>query len=161
MTVEGFAKGTGDTDEAIDWREQLSLKLLRGIFFAYLAAGLAIGLGTRSDRGRHELVFLALLCAASAAVPALTGWPRGAARSFVLVVPATFAAVGGYSVVGVLSGPGVSLTVTLMLTGLLCGRRAMIGISAAAAVAVAGVGWAMVEGQIPAPNPSDVAMTNP
>jgi len=148
-------------DEAVDWREQLSLKLLRGIFFAYLAAALVIFAGTRSERGRHDLLILAFLCAASAAVPALTGWPRGAARSFILVVPALLAAVGGYSVVGVLSGPGVCLTVTLMLAGLLCGRRAMLGLSAAAAVAVAGVGWAMVNGHIPAPNPSDIAMTNP
>jgi signal transduction histidine kinase len=148
-------------DEAVDWREQLSLKLLRGIFFAYLTATLVIGIGTRSDRGRRELVVLGFLCAASAAIPVLSGWPRGAARGFILVVPALLAAVAGYSVVGVLSGPGVCLTVTLMLTGLLCGRRAMLGLGAAAAVAVAGVGWAMVNGHIPAPNPSDIAMTNP
>jgi len=151
----------GETDEAVDWRAQLSLKLLRGIFFAYLAAALVIGLGTRSDRGRHELLFLALACAVSAAVPALTGWPRGTARGLVLVLPATLSAVGGYSVVGVLSGPGVCLTVTLMLTGLLCGRRAMLGLGAAAALAVAGVGWGMVAGYIAAPHPSDIAMTNP
>ena len=148
-------------DDAVDWREQLSLKLLRGIFFAYLAAALAIGARTRSDSGRHELVALALACAVSAAIPALTRWPRGPARGFLVVVPATLSAIGGYAVVGVLSGPGVCLTVTLILTGLLCGRRAMIGLSVVAGAAVALVGWAMVHGRIPAPNPSDIAMTNP
>jgi signal transduction histidine kinase/CheY-like chemotaxis protein len=148
-------------DDAVDWREQLSLKLLRRIFFAYVAATVAIGAGTRSDSGRHELVALSLACAISAAVPALTGRPRGIARGYLLVVPATIAAIGGYAVVGVLSGPGVCLTVTLMLAGLLCGRRAMVWLSLAAGVVVAGVGWAMVHGRIPGPNPSDIAMTNP
>jgi signal transduction histidine kinase/CheY-like chemotaxis protein len=123
-------------DDAVDWREQLSLRLLQGIFFAYLAAAIAISIGTRSDSGRHELEILAFACAVSAAVPALTGRPRGAARGYILVVPAILSAIGGYAVVGVLSGPGV-------------------------AVVIAGVGWAMVHGRIPAPNPSDIAMTNP
>ncbi|HWP05589.1 MAG TPA: ATP-binding protein [Polyangiaceae bacterium] len=149
------------TDDAADWREQLSLKLLRRIFFAYVAAAIAIAAGTRSDNGRHELEALAILCAISAAVTGFTGWPRGVARGYLLVIPATLAAIGGYAVVGVLSGPGVCLTVTLMLAGLLCGRRAMLWLSLAAGLAVAGVGWAMVHGKIPAPNPSDIAMTNP
>jgi len=148
-------------DDAVDWREQLSLRLLRGIFFAYVAAAVAIAAGTRSDNGRHELELLALVCAISAGIPAITGRPRGVARGFVLVVPATLSAIGGYAVVGVLSGPGVCLTVTLMLTGLLCGRRAMVWLSLAAGVVIALVGWAMVHGHIPAPNPSDIAMTNP
>ena len=152
------AKGAGD---ALDWREELSLRLARGILVAYAVATIAISVGVQSDRGRHELVTLGVLCTLLAAVPAVTGRPHGVGRGFIVVVPALIAAVAGYAVVGVMSGPGVFLTVTLMLAGLLCGRSVMIALSLVAAISISIIGWAMVHGRLPPPLAADVAMTNP
>jgi signal transduction histidine kinase/ActR/RegA family two-component response regulator len=51
--------------------------------------------------------------------------------------------------------------VTLMLTGLLLGRRAMVGVAAFCALAIGCVAWAMVTGRIPQPAPNDVSMGEP
>ena len=69
--------------------------------------------------------------------------------------------LGGYALVGALSGPGVCLTVTIMLAGLLLGRRALLGVTFVSGLAVAAVGWAMVHGVMAPPSARDVSMTNP
>ncbi|HTU61135.1 MAG TPA: histidine kinase dimerization/phospho-acceptor domain-containing protein, partial [Polyangiales bacterium] len=148
----------GETDAALEWRNQLALRLLRG-FCAVFAASALLVLVTVHGTRAYVIASLSFTAAVLVGIPALTGRPSGAARGWMIIVPATLMSVGGYTFVGFLSGPGVCLTITLMLAGLLLGRRAMIGLAIGAGVAVALIGWAMVARWIPAPNPQDVDMT--
>ncbi len=149
----------GEGDEALAWRGDLALRLIRLLLLVFIVSAGVIWFAMARVDSRNTLVLCALAAAAFIAVPALTGRPRGSARGWVIIVPSLTTALMGYVHVGALSGPGVCLTVTLMLAGLLLGQRAMVGLTAAAVVVVAGIGWAMVSGRIPRPNPVDVDMT--
>ncbi len=150
----------GADDEALTWRTNLALKLIRVLFVVFVASALLMVLAMESGPARTRLCAVALVAAALVGFPAVTGRPRGAARAWVLLIPALSTAVSGYAYVGTLSGPGVSLTVTLMLAGLLLGRRAMIALTALSAMLVSAIGYAMVTGLIAPPNPRDIAMTS-
>ena len=113
-------------DEALAWRHDLALKLIRGMLVIFLASAVVIWLVMPSAMGRTKLISGALIAALVVSIPAITGRPRGDARAWLILVPALAMALSGYAFVGTLSGPGVSTTVTLMLAGLLLGRRAMI-----------------------------------
>jgi signal transduction histidine kinase/ActR/RegA family two-component response regulator len=146
-------------DEALAWRNDLALRMIRALLAIFLASACVIWFGMARVESRNLLVACALLAAVVVAVPAVTGRPRGAARAWILIVPALTTALMGYVRVGLFSGPGVCLTVTLMLAGLLLGRRAMIWLTLASALVAGGVGWAIVSGHIPAPDARDVDMT--
>lgn len=147
-------------DEALTWRHDLALRLIRALFVIFLLSAIVIGSVMAPVGSRTPLLFCSLLAAAIVGVPALTGWPRGAARGYFITVPAVATALMGYVQVGVFSGPGVCLMVSLMLSGLLLGRRVMIGLTVTSAVVLSGVGFAMVTGRLPAPVPADVDMTS-
>jgi signal transduction histidine kinase/ActR/RegA family two-component response regulator len=151
----------GGEDEALAWRNDLALKLLRALFVIFTASALIVWFALERVESRNRLVVVALLGAIVVGIPALTGRPRGTLRAWLIILPALVTAVAGYASVGVLSGPGVCLTVTLMLAGLLLGRRVMIWLTAAAGVLLAMAGWAMVTGHIVAPAAHDVDMTSP
>jgi signal transduction histidine kinase/ActR/RegA family two-component response regulator len=157
MQEQGLAPGE---DEALAWRNQLALRLIRALLVIFAASGFVIAFAMGPGGSRSQLLICAFIAAVIVAVPAVTGWPRGIARGWIIIVPALVTALMGFAHVGVLSGPGVCLTVTLMLAGLLLGRRAMIALTALSIVVLAGVGWAMVTGRISPPNPVDVAMTH-
>lgn len=157
MQDEGLEPGE---DEALAWRNTLALRLIRALLVIFTASGFVIAFAMGPGGSRSQLLICALIAAVIVAVPAVTGWPRGTARGWIIIVPALVTALMGYAHVGVLSGPGVCLTVTLMLGGLLLGRRAMIGLTVLSALVLAVVGWAMVTARIPPPNPVDVAMTH-
>jgi signal transduction histidine kinase len=151
--------GAGE-DEALAWRNQLSLRLLRAEFFVVVVGAAIVGNEISAERGRHWILAVALGAAAIMAFPALKGRPSGAVRGWMVVIPGIVIPIAGYALVGILSGPGVCLTVGLMLAGLLLGRRAMLTLIVLSACAVGAVGWAMVHGVLPAPAPADVAMTS-
>jgi signal transduction histidine kinase len=150
--------GRGE-DEALAWRARVALQLTRAFFFVFVASAGVVGLALEPTPSRRVLVVGALLAAAIVGVPAFTGRPRGALRSWIVIVPPLALTLLGYARVGVLSGPGVCLMVTLMLAGFLLGRRIMVGLTLAAALALAGLGWAIVGGSLPAPNAADVDMS--
>src|SRR4051812_24298024 len=126
MQDQGLAPGE---DEALAWRNQLALRLIRALLVIFAASGFVIAFAMGPGGSRSQLLICALIAAVIVAVPAVTGWPRGIARGWIIIVPALVTALMGYAHVGVLSGPGVCLTVTLMLAGLLLGRRAMIALT--------------------------------
>jgi signal transduction histidine kinase/ActR/RegA family two-component response regulator len=148
-------------DEALTWRGALALRLTRVFVFIFVSSAAVIWFAMQRVGSRNALVVSSLLGAGILAIPAFTGRPRGAARGWFIIVPALVISLMGYSRVGVLSGPGVSLMVTLMLAGLLLGRRVMVVLTLIAALTLAGVAWAIVSGRLPAPNPVDIDMTRP
>jgi signal transduction histidine kinase/CheY-like chemotaxis protein len=160
VTTDDSNQGVGE-DEALAWRDQVSLRILRGSFLIFIGGGVLVLHGVTAPHSRLALAGLALVAAVVVGVPALTRRPAGSARAWLAVVPGVLISIGGYATVGTLSGPGVCLTVSLMLAGLLLGRRAMIGLTIAAAAVLAAVGFAMVHGELPAPAPADISMTNP
>jgi signal transduction histidine kinase/ActR/RegA family two-component response regulator len=147
-------------DEALAWRNDLALRLIRGLFVIFVLSAVVVWFAMADAPNRGRMTLAALLAGALVGVPALTGRPRGRARAWVIIAPSLAMALTGYAFVGTLSGPGVCTTVTLLLAGLLLGPRAMVALTALAALAAGAIGWAMVHGHIPAPHPHDVSMTN-
>jgi signal transduction histidine kinase/ActR/RegA family two-component response regulator len=148
-----------EDDEALAWRNQLALRLIRAFTLVFAASAPVIWFFIGKSESRSRLVLCALAASAFVAVPALTGRPRGAARSWIVIAPALMLAFVGYLQVGVLSGPAAALTITLMLAGLLLGGRVMIGLTIVAGVVLSWMAWAVVTGHLPAPNAADVDMT--
>ncbi len=149
----------GADDEALAWRNDLALRLIRALLVIFALSAVVLWLIMASGPGRQRLLVCALLAAVVVSVPAVTGRPRGAARGWIIIVPSLVTALMGYLEVGVFSGPGVCLTVTLMLAGLLLGRRAMIALTIASAAVLTGVAWAMVTGRTALPDPVDIDMS--
>ncbi len=160
MTTDDSDQGQGE-HEALAWRNQISLRILRGLFFVFMGGGLLVWRTLEASHARALLTLVASLAGLAVGIPALTGRPSGTARGWLIVIPSVIVSLGGYATVGTLSGPGVCLTVCLMLAGLLLGRRAMIGVTIAASAAMTAIGWAMVHGHLPAPSQRDISMTNP
>jgi len=157
--TQGPATPSSDVEQTLAWRERMSLYLLRAFCVTFFAGGTIVAVGMHG-KGRLVLVALSAVSAIVLAYPAITGRPSGALRSWFTVVPGLLAAIMGYGFVGYLSGPSVLLAVMLMLAGLLLGHRALIALAAASALSIALIGWAMVGGRIPAPDPRDIAMTS-
>jgi len=149
----------GEDDEALAWRNQLALQLIRAFAVVSAVSVPVIWLFIENDEHRTRLVLSALAASAFVAVPAVTKRPRGQSRSWLIIGPALLLSIIGYLNVGVLSGPAATLTVTLMLAGLLLGRRTMIALTIASAIALSFVAWAICTGRLPAPNPADIDMT--
>jgi signal transduction histidine kinase/ActR/RegA family two-component response regulator len=150
---------TGE-DEALAWRNDLALRLMRGLFVIFVLSAVVVWFAMVDATGRGKMTLAALLAATLVGIPALTGRPRGSARAWLIIAPSLAMALTGYAFVGTLSGPGVCTTVTLLLAGLLLGARAMIALTVVAGLGAGSIGWAMVHGYIPAPHPEDVAMTS-
>ncbi|HYP90356.1 MAG TPA: ATP-binding protein [Polyangiaceae bacterium] len=154
---ENLAEARSD-DAALAWRSDVA-RLVTRAFVAIFVVGAAVSwLALENAPNRGALIFGQLLAAGGLAIPAFTGRPRGAALGWVITGPSLSIALLGYSRVGVLSGPGASLMVALMLAGLLLGHRAMIGLTALAAVVLSAIGWAIVTGRLPAPQTADIDM---
>ncbi len=148
-------------DGAVDWRDELGLRLVRMLAGVLLLSSVVVVMGVTRVHSRGLLGGLALAGALTCAYPAFTGRPKGRPLAWLIVIPGLAVALGGYSVVGALSGPGVCLMVTLMLAGLLLGRRSMYLLTAGSAFAVAMIAWAMISGHISAPDQHDISMLQP
>jgi signal transduction histidine kinase/ActR/RegA family two-component response regulator len=147
-------------DEALAWRNDLALRLIRGLFLIFAVSAVIVWFAMADATGRGKMTLAALTAATLIGIPALTGRPRGRARAWLIIAPSLAMALTGYAFVGTLSGPGVCTTVTLLLAGLLLGPRAMVALTLLAALGAGTIGWAMVRGHIPAPHPQDVSMTS-
>ncbi|HEY3496744.1 MAG TPA: ATP-binding protein [Polyangiaceae bacterium] len=147
-------------DDAPAWREQLARRLIRGFFVAYAASVPLLWFELQGRRERIVLTTIGLVVASALGFATLTGKPSGRARGWFLGVPAALTSIAAYATIGFLAGPGVLLTLTLMLTGLLFGRVAMLVVMLSCGAAIGVIGWAMVNGVLPPPNPADVSMTN-
>jgi signal transduction histidine kinase/ActR/RegA family two-component response regulator len=156
--MRAASRDEGDRDEALVWRGELALRVIRALLVIFILSTVVMGLSMAEAPGRRHLVFMALAGSVVMAVPAFTGRPRGPSRAWIIIVPGLLTALGGFAVVGVLSGPGVCMMVTLMLAGLLLGQRAMVGLTLASMLALAGISWAIVHGVLPAPNPANLDM---
>ncbi len=100
------------------------------------------------------------MCLALASIPALTGHPKGKPLAWLIVSPLVVVSLIGYALVGFLSGPSVVMTLTLVLAGLLLGKRIMLVLSAFIAAALSVIAWAMIHAYIPEPNAQDISMTH-
>ena len=156
--MQAAGQEPGEEDEALVWRSEVALQVLRTLLVIFVLSMAVMWAFVQPGPGRFRLVTCALTAAAAVAVPVFTGWPRGRARAWFAVGPALLTALGGYLAVGVLSGPGVCLMVTLMLTGLLLGRRTMVAMTLVSAAVLAVVAWGVVHGHLPPPNFKDISM---
>src|SRR4051812_45490753 len=93
----------GEDDEALAWRNDLALRLIRALLVIFAASAVIVCFFVERVESRNRLATAALLAAAIVAIPAITGRPRGAARAWLVIVPALATASAGYAFVGVLS----------------------------------------------------------
>jgi signal transduction histidine kinase/CheY-like chemotaxis protein len=158
--MQAAGQEPGEDDEALVWRSEVALQVLRTLLVIFVLSIGVMWAFVQPGPGRFRLIVCALLAGSVVAVPVFTGWPRGRARAWLVVWPALVTALGGYMSVGVLSGPGVCLMVTLMLTGLLLGRRTMVVMTLVSGAVLTLVAWAFVHGQLALPNIKDVDMSS-
>jgi signal transduction histidine kinase/ActR/RegA family two-component response regulator len=147
-------------DEALAWRNQLALRLLRGLVSVFCLSFALVWLMVHGMRERYLLSGALLAMTSVAAWPVLTGRPTGRARAWMVIAPSVVMALSGYAFAGFLSGCGACLTVTMMLAGLLLGRRTMVVLMVICGLMLAVVAWAMVTGHLRAPQLSDSSMTS-
>ncbi|HSC87206.1 MAG TPA: ATP-binding protein [Polyangiaceae bacterium] len=153
--------GSGDPapeelEQTQEWRERLSLRLVRGFAVVFALAGFLM-VGTLEGRAKPVLVVVAFGGCFVLAIPALTGWPSGRARTWCLIVPCLVASAASLALNGFLSAPGVILALTLMLSGVLLGRRTMWALGCCVVAGIVLIAWSMVTGRLalpPEPNTS-------
>lgn len=140
------------------WRDHLSRRLA-GVL-AIVAVGVSAVTAFEVDRLRPLVALFAVVASGTLARIAFDGRPREPARSWIIV---GFALVGvglGYLLLGFLGGPTAGLGATLLLSGLLLGRRALWIVVAVSAGMVAAIGLGMVAGWIPVPPADAVSFTS-
>jgi CheY-like chemotaxis protein len=115
-------RSPGDEGEALGWRAELAQQVLLGLLTIFTLSSVAMA-WLASGSGRGPMALLSLGVAGVLAISALTGRPTGHWRVWLIVAPTLVISLAGFAFVGVLSGPGVCLMVTLMLVGLLLGKR--------------------------------------
>jgi signal transduction histidine kinase/CheY-like chemotaxis protein len=151
---------TSGKEDPFAWRDRLTLRLLRAFCVLFVTAGFLVTLTIEDGAVRSRLALISFLGALLLGVPAVTGKPGGTARAWLIVGPGVLASMSAYATIGYLSGPGVLLAITLMLSGLLLGRKAMMGLTLACGGILTLIAWGMVNGYLRAPLPDDVSMTN-
>jgi signal transduction histidine kinase/ActR/RegA family two-component response regulator len=151
---------TAARDEELEWRDRLALKLLRGLLVVFGLSLAAVWVTLSGLRERLSLSGFIVAMAAVLALPVFTGRPKGVARAWLVIGPAVAMSLAGYAFAGYVSGCGASLTVTMLLAGLLLGRRAMIMLLFACAMVLGLIAWAMVNGHLAAPPPADSSMVS-
>ncbi len=146
--------------DSSDWRDRISARFARILAVFYLLiVPLIVTTTLRGHQAQAALIIVAVLCLLAVAMPALTGRPTGRLGAWLVVIPSLLAALAGYATVGFLSGPGVVLTIVVMIAGLLLGKRAMIAISVAIGIGLILIAWAMIHSILPLPSAQDISMT--
>ncbi len=147
--------------EGAAWRDSFSLLLAR--LFAAVFAGvlLLLTVTVRGGEARAALMAVSAVGAVACGIPALTGWPSGRLRGWLLVGSNLAGALLGYATLGFIAGPAVVLSLMLLLSGLLLGRRTMLWLFAASFAFLGILAAAVVHGAWPTPRPVDVSMREP
>ena len=140
------------------WREHLSTRLARALTLLYLAGTVVVLTTMHGHWEGTTMTALGCMCLVLAGIPALTGQPKGRELAWLIVSPLVITSLTAYALVGFLSGPSTVLTLTLMLAGLLLGKRAMLALSAIAGVGLSIIALAMVNAWIPQPNAQDISV---
>jgi signal transduction histidine kinase/CheY-like chemotaxis protein len=150
----------GMADDARAWRENLALRLLRGLVVIIVVGFVIAALTMRGARDRIGMLGIVGFATVFVVVAAVTRRPAGPARAWIVVIPATVVSLSGFAFAGCLSGPGAALTVTFMLTGLLLGRRSMIGLMVACAGILVTLVWAIHTERFAPPDPRNSDMSS-
>jgi signal transduction histidine kinase/CheY-like chemotaxis protein len=141
------------------WRDQLSMKLARAVAVLCLVATLVTASMVEGNWARPLLTAAGSFYTILISIVAITGRPGGRLRAWFILVPGAVTALAAYATVGFLSGPAVVLSLTIMISGILLGLRAMIGLSVILALGLGVIAWAMIHSLLPAPSAHDVSMT--
>jgi len=149
-----------EVEDSNTWREHLSLRLARVLTVLYLCTLTLVAMAMHGTWQGNVITGAGCLGVVISGVPAVTGKPKGTLRAWLLIGPCVAVALLGFALVGFLSGPAVVLTLTLMIAGLLLGKRVMLVLSAIVVAGLCVIAWAMIHSVIPAPNARDISMTH-
>ncbi len=139
-----------------EWRTALGIRLVQ-VTVPVMAVGLlALWELVGADWGRIAMTATGGVMLVALAAEALRPRLSPVSRSWLVLVALLLSALSGFLAVGPIAGPGAGTSMTVVLAGLLLGRRAMYGTLVVSVVAVAVIGWTMSSGHIPTPHPSDV-----
>lgn len=144
MVAPGGASDPGD----VQWRDQLALRLSRAFLGVFAAILVLVFTTVPSGPDRWLLAATAALGLVMVAGPALLERPSGRLRSWLIVLPAIAGALSGYATVGFLSAPGTVLAMSIMLSGLLLGRRTMFMLTSVCGLVIGFIAWSMVRGTL-------------
>lgn len=152
--------GAAAADDAQAWRDRLTLRLLRSLVVIAAVGFVIVAVAVRGTRDRAGMLGLVGFATLLVGVAAATKRPTGKWRAWMVVIPAALVSLSGFAFAGCLSGPGACLTVTLMLTGLLLGRRAMIGLMLVCAAILGVLVWALASARFAVPDPRNTDMAS-
>lgn len=155
----GGESPNGEFEHSSVWRERLALRLARAFALAF-GVGSVLLWFTLTGSARAPLTGIAIGGTAVFAPLALTGRPRGRARSWVLIAPCILGAIVSLALNGFLAAPGVLLVLSLMLSGVLLGQRTMWSLGAFTIAMVVLVAWLMTTGRIPPPDLANTSFTS-
>lgn len=149
-----------DPPTVSEWRASLTHVLL--LLCGAVAAAMAVtaGVTLRGGPGRALVQSVAVLTTLASVLEYRRPRLPARARSWLVVSVMFAASVTGLVAVGFLAGPAISCAATVVTAGLLLGRRALIGVLAAAAVSTALAAWAAVRGVVPLAGADDLAPHN-
>ena len=153
----------GGTDASeVSWRAELADKLSWATMIALSIASLISYAATvTSPRVTgltvYVLVPMLLLIALERVVA-----PRDyRVRAWVTIGSLVLVGIAASTTVGLIGGAASALFLALILSSLMLGQRAMLGLLAFVAISVGTTAWLMVTGRIDPPIPEDVSFTNP
>ena len=160
MRGQSADEETRGSEASKAWRAQLATRMARPLTYLYLSGTIIIATTMHGHWEGRVMTAAGCMCLALASIPALTGHPKGKPLAWLIVSPLVVVSLIGYALVGFLSGPSVVMTLTLVLAGLLLGKRIMLVLSAFIAAALSVIAWAMIHAYIPEPNAQDISMTH-
>jgi signal transduction histidine kinase/CheY-like chemotaxis protein len=140
----------GDRDDCRSWRER-SIARFAGLFAWTMIAGGLFALG--SAEGTRRLWLASGTIVAGLVVLLLRALKIDARMLGAAIIIAGMAAsMGSYAWIGFLSGSGVAMATTVMLTGLLFGPRVLVAVLVLQAVCVSAIAFLVTHGHLAAPD---------
>ena len=141
---------------AEEWRTTLGVRLVQVTVPVMLLGLLALWELVGPDWGRIVMVSTGGVMLVALTSEALRPRLRPVHRSWLVVIALLLSALSGFVAVGPIAGPGAGTAMTVLLAGLLLGRRAMYGTLLFSTVAVGLIGLGMSSGHLPTPAHADV-----
>src|SRR4051794_37409512 len=90
-------------DEAVAWREQLTLSMLRSLLLVFAISVVPVWLAVHDARERYLLTGVLVFATALVALPVYTGLLKGPLQGWMVIAPAVLMSISGYASVGYLS----------------------------------------------------------